>query len=337
LMATGRNVQIMLNTTSPLELVFSSIREWQKKNSKEGENDPQFSFILPSSAATMVQSVHAPHVITSPLADAVLVWNRKTDVAADQDITMALAKSEQVFQGFDTDVVADYVIKTGLYGSLLSDEDHHIYTFGTAWEFQGIVSTIPDLQIMKRKPNDVYYLAKAVVATKAIGADRAEAWYELVKSHCTLMLSAPYRCPIYASEVCNLISAQRERIKMKFSVTGDVEFVTLMSDDEMSALSGFDTEKKVPAKERRGLADVMRGKGSVKKAPSGGDIEIRSLANANQVVDIAQPEQRIADTNNTNVVGSEKEATTTLTEEDEGDAKQAAVAASLLQEQAGEY
>jgi len=257
LMGMGKNVQIMLSSVGPMEFVFSSIRKWQTTQKKLGPKDPKFVFVLPSKAATSVQTVYAEHVVTAPVPDYVLLWNHSSDVAADQDVETALAKAEDIFQGFTG--VDDYVLKTGLYGKLLTDEDHHVYRFGTAWEFQGLVSTIPNLHFMKANAKDDYRLVPAI-AVEGTGAERAELWYETVKAHCTLMLSAPYRCPIYVSEACNLIAAQRERVKMSFNVTGDVEFTTLTTEDQLSELSGFDFSGP-PKKQRVSLATIMKASG----------------------------------------------------------------------------
>jgi hypothetical protein len=324
LMGMGKNVQIMLSSVGPMEFVFSSIRKWQTSQRKLGSKDPKFVFVLPSKAATSVQTVYADYVVTSPVPDYVLLWNHSSDVAADQDVETALSKAEDIFQGFTG--VDDYVLKTGLYGKLLTDESHHIYRFGTAWEFQGLVSTIPNLSFMKANVKDDYRLVPAILV-EGTGAERAELWYETVKAHCTLMLSAPYRCPIYVSEACNLVAAQRERVKMTFNVTGDVEFTTLTTEDQLSELSGFDFSGPVK-KPRVSLATIMKAAGRTEEG-----VTSIPVPHASSLVDIdgdvqVKNEVALPGSNSSNVSPPKAEEE----EQESGE-----VSANLAEAQAGEY
>jgi len=175
-------------------------------------------------------------------------------------------------------------VRTAVFGDILSDKALNIYTYGTAWEFQGLISTESDLVLMKRSAAEKYYTVPAVML-KARIEDRASEWYKLVQNHCTYMLSAPYRCPVYVSEACNLICAQRERIKLRFTPEGDAEFTTLTYYDQLSADSGFDPERQMgPSKTVASIMGNAAGVVTTMTATSGGMITTMDHPNATQEV-----------------------------------------------------
>lgn len=256
LLEKKKKVQIQLDSTGLLSFLFTSIKTWTK--AQENPDAYEFKFILPSSSITGVQTIYAAHCQTTIDPEMVLVWIHRPDVSADTELADAIARSGDVFKGMVG--AKEYIVKTAIYGSLLTVKTHNIFRYGTAWEFKGIISTFPTLDLMAQTASGKYYVKNI---PKITGDDLATAWYNEVKTQCNTMLVCPYRGFVYASEICNVVYGLKEKMKVSFTPKGEVDIQTLGSEAEVSELKGFDPEQR--SKPKKTISQIMAEAKTVEK------------------------------------------------------------------------
>jgi len=235
LLSQGKKVMVQLTSTSLLDPVWNSFQTWVTRSKAKVPN-ANLKFLTPRSLLLNISSNYLDHCETTLKEGYTLVWDCQRPVSSESEMKSKLAESTKVLAEFQT--YGSFVVRTAIYGHLVptSTDKHHIYQFSDGSQFQGVISSEPNVSMMAYNAERGYYLKPLSVATE-------ENWYSYVTASCGLVLAMPFRAQVYASEICNVVTVDKTRFRVNRMYDGTLELETLSPETMLEVRGQWELQR----------------------------------------------------------------------------------------------
>lgn len=234
--ALSRHKRVVVKITSQgaLPYLHRSYMNWlESAVEKEARLEYSLLFLVDMSAMGTMNTAFDKYC-TGTIPDGyVCVWDHSAAMVGKMttDEMEAVAKKQ----------VAAYascpklIIRTAIFGQAMADR-FSIHPYGTAWEFQGVMSNVGPYIMMMRNRKGYYSVEIPRVMTLL-------EWYDTVQDHHIYVLHGPWRPPIWISETCNVVYVDKTKIKRVINARGDVVHDMLTSLSSMSLGGEWDIRR----------------------------------------------------------------------------------------------
>lgn len=254
----GEPVVIRLPSLGDFVPVLSSIQYWQAKildlkpemfvkirEYSDGEDKPWFKFVLPNQSQIINNPQVMAHCTTRPEA----TWT--TVFVMDPSLPQKSDKTQQdpdwdtySFTAYPTHLGDKYIGICTIFGPAFFPADSamekqlkgksvsnckplvgcHVYSHGLAKDFQGIISSFPNLKLVGRKLIEIVGSEKEIskvedwISVPIQACETRAVWYDRVKRDLYSMFEFPWRPVVRSSPIVNLLFVTKGKAELNTSM-----------------------------------------------------------------------------------------------------------------------
>jgi len=229
-----KQVAVKIGSQGSLPYLHRSYLNWLESDVPKEERD-QYKLVFVVDIASMgsMNAAFENYCVGMCPEGFVCVWDHSAAMVGKMPTDEMENVARKQVAAFST--YPKLILRTAIFGSAMADK-YSIHMYGTAWEFQGVLSNVGGYSMMMRNQKGYYSVTIPRV-------DNLLSWYDIVQEHHVYTLHGPWCPAIWVSEACNVVFVDKTKIKRVINAKGDAVHDMLTTLSSMSDGGEWDVRR----------------------------------------------------------------------------------------------